>query len=171
MFQFYFLSVLLNLLVGLILFYGTKEDDNLAVEQKPAAKKDEDLSFLDEDYQPDSTSKKKKVSILDKFLGKDSVTNDKLFQLILGILTVFVGIIKLLSAVKGVPFFGDLFPAVAGIVGGAAILLNYCMENATTEITLPSVLNKILIEWQKYLGIACMVIAVIHFIIPGVLFL
>ncbi len=169
MLQFYFLSVLLNLLVGLVLFFGVKDEN--AELHTSAEKKDEDLSFLDEDYQPNNNGNKHKQSIKDKFFGKDSFTNDKLFQLVLGVLSVFVAIIKLLSAVNGVVFFGDLFPALAGFLGGAAILLNYFIENATTEINLPKWLNTILIDWQKYVGIACMVIAIIHFVLPGVLFL
>ena len=168
MLQFYFLSVLLNLLVGLVLFYGKKEE-SASVFDSSVFNKDQDLSFLDEDYQPEK--KDTKQNVLEKLFGKESFTSDKLFQLVLGILSVFVAIIKLLSAVKGVPFFGDLFPALAGILGGAAILLNYCMENASTEIKLPEWLNMILVDWQKYLGIACMVVAVIHFVLPGVLFL
>ena len=134
MLQFYFLSVLLNLLVGLVLFYGKKEE-SASGSDSSVFNKDQDLSFLDEDYQPEK--KDTKQNVLEKLFGKESFTSDKLFQLVLGILSVFVAIIKLLSAVKGVPFFGDLFPALAGILGGAAILLNYCMENASTEIKLP----------------------------------
>lgn len=57
MLQFYFLSILLNLLIGITLVYGDNE----------------------------------KISILD----------DKTFHLVVGILAVFVGVIKFLSAVKG----------------------------------------------------------------------
>ena len=74
MLQFYFLSVMLNLLIGIMLVFN-KED-----------------------------------SAVEKLLD----TEDKLFQLVVGILSVFVVLIKLLSPVKGVPFFGDFLPALIG---------------------------------------------------------
>lgn len=168
MLQFYFLSVLFNLLIGLILFYVGKNPEKKTV----SAKEGEDLSFLDEDFKLEEKSKNpEKRSFFAKFFGTLNVENDSLFYLIIGILSVFVAIIKLLSPVKGIAIFGDLFPAITGILGGGVVLFNYFSENASTEIKLPSFFNKLFVEFQKYIGIACIVVAILHFIIPGALFL
>ena len=131
MLQFYFLSVMLNLLIGIMLVFN-KEDS--AVE-----------------------------NLLD--------TEDKLFQLVVGILSVFVALIKLLSPVKGVPFFGDFLPALIGFAGGACLLVHYFYGKSTAEVPPPELVNQIFIENQRYIGIACLACAVIHFICPAVLFL
>ena len=116
MLQFYFLSILLNLLIGITLVYGNNE----------------------------------KISILD----------DKTFQLVVGILSVFVGVIKFLSSVKGVPFLGDLLPAMANI-----------LAKANEELSPSDIVQFIFIDKKKYIGIGCIAIAIIHFIVPDVLFL
>ena len=115
MLQFYFLSVFLSLLVGFILFFGNsaaqEDEQESPVEQKKNP--DDDISFLDTDYRGVKLPHQKKS--VNGMFGKNSVLNDKLFQLVLGILSVFVGLIKLLSAVNGIPFLGDLLPALAGL--------------------------------------------------------
>ena len=127
MLQFYFLSILVNLLIGITLVYGDNE----------------------------------KISILD----------DKTFHLVVGILAVFVGVIKFLSAVKGVPFLGDLLPAMANILGGGSVLVSYYLARANEELSPSDIVQFIFIDKKKYIGIGCIAIAVIHFIVPDVLFL
>lgn len=127
MMQFYFLSVLLNLLIGIALFFSNNE--------------------------------------------KIALVNDKIFQIVVGSLSIFVSLVKLLSPVNGVLFLGDLLPVLAGFAGGAALLVSYYSEKKAEKIDLPELVNKIFIENKSYIGIACMAIAVIHFIVPSVLFL
>ncbi len=168
MLQFYFLSVLFNLFVGLILFYGK----NIHEKKIVPAKEGEDLSFLDEDFKPgEKNDAPENPNFFKKLFGNINIESDSLFYLVVGVLSVFVAIIKLLSPVKGIAIFGDLFPAVTGILGGGVVLFNYFSENSSTEIKLPSFFNKLFVEFQKYIGIACVVVAIIHFIIPGALFL
>lgn len=171
MLQFYFLSVFLNLLVGFILFFGknnVKEpvEDSSEEERKNP---DDDISFLDTDYRGVKLPHQKKT--VDGMFSRNSVLNDKLFQLVLGILTIFVAIVKFLSAVNGIPFLGDLLPALTGLLGGAAVLLEYYVENGSAELELPAFLQLVFVDYQKYVGLACMIVAVVHFIVPGVLFL
>ena len=71
MLQFYFLSILLNLVTGIILVYGK----NLISGESPESK-------------------------ARGILGENAFFDDKNFRLVLGILTVFVGIMKLLSVVR-----------------------------------------------------------------------
>ena len=145
--QFYFLSVLLNVLCGLILVYGT----NLASGEIPSS----DAA--------DTGSEEK--SLKDGFKGFDNKT----FRLIIGILSVFVGILKFLSVYRNdIPVIGDLLPALAGLMGGASILLEYFMGTTTEEINIPEAVKKIFIECRKYIGVGCLVVGVLHFIFPQV---
>ena len=89
--QFYFLSVLLNILAGLILIFGR----NLA---EPLAEGDDD------DGESAIT------------IGSFSLDNSG-FRLVVGILCVFVALMKILSVFKGdVPVVGDLLPVLAGLI-------------------------------------------------------
>ncbi len=173
MIQFYFLSVFLNLLVGFILFFGKTEESGQPEEQNSSEEKkvspDDDISFLDTDYRGVKLPHQKKS--VNGMFSKNSVLNDKLFQFVIGVLSILVAIVKLLSAVNGIPFLGDLVPALAGLLGGAAMLFEYYVENSSANLELPAFLQNVFVEHKKYIGAACMAAAVIHFIIPGVLFL
>lgn len=100
------------------------------------------------------------------FLGKKS------FQITLGIVTVLVGILKLLSSYD-VVFVGDLLPAVAGIVGGVLFLYeNYTkISDVPDETKKIEILDKLYISSKKYIGYGCLAIAIIHFFVPRILFL
>lgn len=171
MIQFYFLSVFLNLLVGFILFFGKSSEQEEEPVSQPEEKvdPDDDISFLDTDYRGVKLPHQKKS--VNGMFSKNSVLNDKLFQLVLGVLSVFVGVVKLLSAVNGIPFLGDLVPALAGLLGGAAMLFEYYVENSSADLELPAFFQNVFVEHKKYIGAACMAAAIVHFIIPGVLFL
>lgn len=131
MVQFYFLSVMLNLLIGVMLVFNTED------------------------------------SAVSKILD----TENTLFHLIVGILSVFVALVKLLSPVGGVLFLGDLLPAAGGFAGGACLLVQYFYDRASSDVPVSDAVSRIFIGNQKYIGIACLVCAVLHFICPAVLFL
>ncbi len=171
MIQFYCLSVFLNLLVGFILFFenSSEQEEEQVSQPEEKVNPDDDISFLDTDYRGVKLPHQKKS--VDGMFAKNSVLNDKLFQLVLGILSIFVSIVKLLSAVNGIPFLGDLVPALAGFLGGSAMLFEYYVEKSSANLELPAFFQSVFVEHKKYIGAACMVAAVVHFIIPGVLFL
>ena len=147
MLQFYFLSVLLNLITGLILFCSEKNVSKEIVSteevQSEVQVKNDVLGFMD----------------------------NKNFKLVLGVLSVLVGLMKLLSVVQNdVPVIGDLLPSAAGLVGGFCILLDFYKNSSTVEMN-PNKFVQFVSENQKSIGIFCIVVAVLHFIFPKVLFL
>lgn len=154
MIQFYFLSVLLNILVGLILVYSKTEKDDSVAEGG------DDISSAGE-----------KRSVFSKVFGKGSYTDDEMFYLVVALLSVFVGFIKLLSAVNGVPFFGDLVPALAGFAGGISVLVEYFEKKSSSPLMMNKFFTLVFVESRKYVGIACIAAGIIHFVLPGVLFL
>lgn len=170
MIQFYFLSVFLNLFVGFILFFGkSSEQEQQSPSPDVKLDPDDDISFLDTDYRGVKLPHQKKT--VNGMFSKNSVLNDRLFQLVMGVLSVIVAALKILSPVNGIPFLGDLLPAMAGLLGGAAMLFEYYVENSSANLELPAFFQNVFVEHKKYIGVACMLAAVVHFIIPGVLFL
>lgn len=154
MVQFYFLSVACSLLLGCILFFHKS-----SVQKDDTEGSESDISFLDE----------KPVSFASLF-SQDSFFTSPVFQLILGSVSIITALLILLSPFGGVFLFGDLIPALSCVLGGAALLVNYYSENSSSEIKLPELLNLLLVEWKGYVGIFCIAVSIIHFIIPGVLF-
>ncbi|MBQ2314889.1 MAG: hypothetical protein II187_08280 [Treponema sp.] len=158
--QFYFLSVLFNILAGLILVYGrdlTQGDDEA----------DEELELIGEDDGNAGGEKVRGASLFKDFDGFNNAT----FRLVIGILSTFVGIMKLLAAYDGIPVLGDLLPAFAGIGAGASLLIEYYLLNASDPDTLPEGLQSVFIDSRKYIGVLCLVVGLLHFIFPRVLVL
>lgn len=169
MLQFYFLSVLLNLVAGLIFIYAMKEEGgtNMILSDSESVTDDLDLS-LDEDSPETEThqSSGRLGALASPFLG------DKTFRLVVGILAALTGLMKLLSPIQyDIAIIGDLIPSLAGLVAGAVLLLDWYQENSEVELTLPEPLQNVYEGGRKYLGIFCIIAAVLHFIFPRVLFL
>ena len=178
MLQFYFLSILLNLVAGLVFIYAAKgegesslvlsdSDDPFA--ESTASSESADFNPETDDLNVGSASEKKsggfKAAAV-SFLG------DKTLQLVVGILSALTGLMKLLSPIQyDVAVVGDLIPALAGLGAGAVLLLDWYQERSDSELPLPEVILTMYTSGRKYLGIFCVIAAVLHFIFPRVLFL
>ena len=182
MLQFYFLSILLNLLAGLVFIYATNEseeaalstsnlndpfsDDDFSSSKSNSSSSDDfnpetdDIDFgFDDEASPKAKSPKKTLGL--KALATPFLV-DKTFQLVVGILSLLTGLMKLLSPIQyDVAVIGDLIPALAGFAAGAVLLLDWYQERSENIYT----------SGRKYLGIFCIIAAVLHFIFPVVLFL
>ncbi len=148
--QFYFLSVLLNLICGLICVYGKNSSDV-----------DLDGGF-DESASPEIPG----VDDFQEDAAGESLFSNPMFNLVSGALCLVTGIVILLAPYKGPSLLGDLAPALAAILGGASVLLSY-LENRSDEFVAPEIVDAILISNKFYIGIACLIFAVLHFIAPG----
>jgi hypothetical protein len=148
--QFYFLSVLLNVLAGLILVYGK----NLS---SAAGFSDDDLDFDDESAKNSSGN-----------LDFDS----PIFRLIVGVLCIFVAVMKILSVFRNdVPVVGDLLPVLAGFASGISILLEYYLSTSSEKENFPENLKRIFIDSRRYIGIAAIAVGILHFIFPQIVLL
>ena len=171
MLQFYFLSILLNLVAGLVFIYAMT-DDGLEAAEELSDTPDADAD-LNPDGEADALSEKTKPvrtagikSAAVSFLG------DKTLQLVVGILSFLTGLMKLLSPIQyDIAIIGDLVPALAGIAAGAVLLLDWYQERSDSELPLPDAILTMYTSGRKYLGIFCVIAAVLHFIFPRVLFL
>jgi hypothetical protein len=106
--------------------------------------------------------------------GGDAVPvffQNKTFRLVLGILTALVGFVKIFAVIARPPVFGDFLPALAGIAGGGALLVDYYLNSTSAGFELPAIVKKICIDERKYVGIVCVAVSVLHFIFPHVIFL
>ncbi|MCR4953815.1 MAG: hypothetical protein K6A43_07020 [Treponema sp.] len=193
MLQFYFLSILFNLVAGLILVNkidessekglaiadSSSDSEQTAQSKKKAKSKQNEVQA--EVQNAESSAETAASGASDKFstakklqdeFRKTSLFESKTFRLVLGILTGLTGLLKLFSAIRGdVPVVGDLLPALAGLAGSFCLLLDYYINAATIEVTISDTIKKIFIKNSNIIGFAMILVAVIHFIFPTVLFL
>ncbi len=96
----------------------------------------------------------------------------KNFRLMVGIIASFAGLMKLLTVMgSNIPILGDIIPAIVGIVGGACLLYEFYVSSSKVEIHLSPLFEKVFVGGRKYVGIACLVVALLHFLVPQALFL
>ena len=169
MLQFYFLSILLNLLAGLIFIYATNDSNEAKLDLKNDESGDS-FDFSDDSDISETSVEKTEIGKTSGFKALVSpFFGDKTFQLVVGILSALTALMKLLSPIQyDVAIVGDLIPSLAG---AAVLLLDWYQEKSDVEITLPESIQGIYEGGRKYLGIFCIIAAVLHFIFPLVLFL
>lgn len=106
------------------------------------------------------------ILVTDKNSDKMLFSN-KQVRLVIGILAVVTGFLKLFIVVQpDIIILGDLLPAVAGIAGGANILIEYYREYTTVEISLNNFFEKLFVTGRKYVGIICILVSLLHFLFP-----
>lgn len=101
----------------------------------------------------------------------ENVQSNKTFALVIGLLCLVTGIFKLISPVRGVPVFGDFLPSLALLFAAISNLLDYYKATTTVGLTLPNFFEKVLVENRRYAGIIILIIAFLHFLLPGLLFI
>jgi hypothetical protein len=93
-------------------------------------------------------------------------------RLILGVLTIVVGLLKILSPVPGdLPIIGDLIPALVGFLAGFTLVFEYYRSRSTLEPEHTDKIERLLIHNKKWIGFIAMAAAGLHFLFPPVLFL
>ena len=93
----------------------------------------------------------------------------KISMVILGFASFIIGIVKLFVVCQpDVIFLGDLLPAIAGILGGMCLLINFSLEYGKNQLRLNPVLQTIFVDWKKLVGIFAFIVGVLHFILPQV---
>jgi hypothetical protein len=97
---------------------------------------------------------------------------NEICRLILGAATIITGLLKILSSLKGdVPVVGDLVPALAGFLAGFVLVFEYYRGRSTLEPEHTEKIEQVLMHNKKWVGYFALAAAVLHFILPSVLFL
>ena len=98
---------------------------------------------------------------------------DETFRLVVGILSVIVGLLKILSVVEGdVPVVGDLFPALSGFLCGFILIFEYYRSRTSLDISKHSEkVDRLLVSNKRIIGIIALITAVLHFLFPTVMLL
>ena len=105
------------------------------------------------------------------FFSRELFTSEG-FRLGLGMMTVLVGFFKfIIVAGDGMVVLGDLLPAVAGIVLGGTLVLMFYEARTTVESDSVSTLDRIFVQNASNLSLLGLMIAVLHLVLPRVLFL
>ena len=100
------------------------------------------------------------------------------FRLIVGILAAVTGILKLLLPMGdagkiGLPFLGDLLPALASLIAGFILIFGFYRERSSHVDSEEKInhFGEVALHYKKTVGIALLAIALLHFLFPLALFL
>ncbi len=137
-FQIYFLSILCNALTGIVLMFASKAG-NLAEENSSESKTNHCFSSISPNV-----------------------------RLILGLATLGVGFLKFIVIVNdSLLILSDLIPALCGLLAGFTLLFQYFVSATLLTSSLNEKYKNFFIGGQKYIGIVCILVAVLHFLFPG----
>jgi len=107
-----------------------------------------------------------------EFKGSFSL-KDETFKFVVGILSVVTGLLKILSPIEGdIPVVGDLIPAITGLVCGFILIFEYYRNRSSLDASEHTEkVDRILVSNKKIIGVAALIVAVLHFLFPKVLLL
>lgn len=90
---------------------------------------------------------------------------------VVGTLAVVVGALRIVFVTPGdVVVVGDLLPALSGLVAGVTLILIAYLERVDAPFAFALRLGGILGERRNTVGIVAIVIGVLHFFVPRLLF-
>ena len=91
-------------------------------------------------------------------------------QVIIALVTIVIGIIKLivLSPGETIPVVGDILPALTGIVVGAILLVESFRTAVESKGEQLKKISTAVLTYRVPVGIAAVVVAILHFLFPGV---
>jgi len=99
--------------------------------------------------------------------GKFSFVSDG-FRLVIGILAGIIGVLKLLSPMKGMPILGDLLPAITGVAAGFMLIFGFYREHSS-DVNAEGSINRfgeVILHYKKPIGIILLAAAALHFLFP-----
>lgn len=102
-----------------------------------------------------------------------NLRENKRVQTVIGIIAAAIGVIKLfvLSPGETVLIVGDLLPALAGIALGGILLIEAYRPHVERRGKSVEKISKMVLTYRVPVGIAGVVIAILHFLFPGVVLL
>ncbi len=104
--------------------------------------------------------------IRDFFSGKPAL------RVAVGVISFLTGFLKLLTVTRGdIPVVGDLLPALTGLALGFAVLFERYTEKTTVSSNAIDTVGKVLLRHKTIYGSAGIIVAVLHFLLPGVVLL
>lgn len=111
-----------------------------------------------------------KISILSSF---KMLRENRVAEITIGAAAVIIGVFKFIitSPGEGVPVVGDLLPALAGVALGLIMLGEAFHQKVESRSESIRKVSRTVLSYRVPVGIGGVVIAVLHFFIPGVLFL
>jgi hypothetical protein len=142
MIQFYFLSILLNMTAGFLLV-----SESLGGTEKGEG-------FPKHSGHP----------AIPAFLKNET------FRLILGVLSMVMGLLKILSS-RDIPVIGDIFPAAAGLAAGFVLVYEFYRNQSVLEEEQGANAGRFLLNHKKVVGFTAIAAAALHFLFPAVLLL
>ena len=111
----------------------------------------------------------------EQFSERTGFVNKGLYRIILGLVSILIGLINLFSPYTGgIPVLEDLLPSLAGIGGGVLLLLEYSRNRksiAKAEATKPAEELSSKSHLKAYLnivGLASIIIGILHAVFPKV---
>lgn len=112
--------------------------------------------------------------LAEKIPGYDEMAeriHSSILMISVGIGAAVVGVFKLFSPITPVFFFGDLFPALFGLVAGFILIVSYMKEKGKATGESVDRVFSLLESFQTILAFVGIGVVLLHFLFPEILFI
>lgn len=101
----------------------------------------------------------------------DFLTNRTVYTFV-GTVAAIVGVLRIVFVTPGdVVVLGDLFPALVGLTAGVTLVLIAYLDRVDAPFAFAQRIGTVLGDRRTAVGIVAIIVGVLHFFLPGVLFL
>ena len=150
MYQFYMLSIICNVIAGLYLFLSP---DNINSKNGDTEKE----------------TKEKPQLVLPGFM---SLLSNKMAKFWLGAAAIIIGIFKMISPIESdIVIIGDFLPLLSCFIVGCVFIIDFFKSSSDIASDTINKLDTVVSHNRKYIGMFSLVVAVLHFLVPGVIVL
>ena len=107
------------------------------------------------------------------FAVLSDLTERRKLMITIGVMTALVGIVKLFLRAPndGVPVAGDLLPALAGIAVGFVLLVGQTRRPESVGDEIPPSQRHGIIQYRNPIGLAGVLVGLLHFLFPAAVIL
>lgn len=89
-------------------------------------------------------------------------------RIILAFTIILIAMIKLVWPFYGIPFIGDFFPMIAGLVMGFTLIFDFLRSKSDVNTEALVLLDKLFLKNKFFIGIGALIVSFLHFLLPGV---
>ncbi len=150
MYQLYLLSIACNVIAGLYLFLSP---DNINSKNKDTEEK----------------TKERPQLILP---GLISLLSNKMAKFWLGSAAIIIGIFKMIGPMgDSIVILGDFLPMLSSMIIGCVFIIDFFKSSSEIASDTIKKLDTIVLKNRKYIGMFSLVVALLHFLVPGFIIL
>ncbi|OQY41072.1 MAG: hypothetical protein B6229_00140 [Spirochaetaceae bacterium 4572_7] len=108
-------------------------------------------------------------SKIETFSSINQLLSSEILQVTIGCIGTIVGLLALFLRFDGnMIILGDIIPAGIAIISGITLFIEYIAQEEENDSVIINSIKKVFLKNRTILGFSGIIVAILHFIIPGI---